>query len=73
VAELSKPCRSVDPGRLGEDFQLRRLQRKHKDARRGPNPQTGATIEIPERKVVRFKPPDNFKKGMLAAGDEETS
>ena len=28
----------------------------HRDARTGRNPQTGATIQIPARKVVRFKP-----------------
>ncbi|NOZ12125.1 MAG: HU family DNA-binding protein [Acidobacteria bacterium] len=27
----------------------------HRDARTGRNPQTGATIQIPARKVVRFK------------------
>jgi len=31
-------------------------------ARRGRNPQTGQTIQIPARKVPRFKPGKNFRK-----------
>lgn len=33
-------------------------------ARTGRNPQTGATIKIPARKVVRFKPGTELKKAV---------
>lgn len=33
-----------------------------RNARKGHNPQTGKAIDIPEKKVVRFKPASNLLK-----------
>jgi integration host factor subunit alpha len=48
----------------GEDVKISgfgKFEVRHKDARMGRNPKTGETVEIPERKVVRFKVSDVFK------------
>ena len=36
----------------------------HRAARTGRNPQTGATIQIPARKVVKFRPGNDLSKGV---------
>lgn len=40
---------------------------KHKEARRGRNPQTGDEIEVSARKVVRFKASEKLKTAMLSS------
>ncbi len=34
---------------------LGKLQKKHRDARTGRNPATGATIQIPAKTVIKFR------------------
>jgi integration host factor subunit alpha len=45
---------------------------KHKPPRRGRNPQTGETITLRERKVVKFKPSQLLRRSINghATGDE---
>ena len=48
---------------------------KYKPARRGRNPQTGDSITLRERKVVKFKPSQLLRKainGQLAEGETMT-
>ena len=48
---------------------------KYKPARRGRNPQTGSSITLRERKVVKFKPSQLLRKainGQLAEGETMT-
>ena len=46
---------------------------KEKNARRGRNPQTGDSLTLKERRVVKFKVSQLFKKNLngQATGDEE--
>ena len=51
----------------GESVTIRRFgafQVRDKNARLGRNPKTGEEAEIPERRVVRFKPGNHFRKAV---------
>lgn len=43
---------------------------KHKPARRGRNPQTGESITLRERKVVKFKPSQLLRKAINGQSTE---
>ncbi|MCL6566486.1 MAG: HU family DNA-binding protein [Acidobacteriia bacterium] len=42
-----------------------RAVKAHRKARLGRNPQTGETIKIPAKTVVRLRPAGSFKKAVL--------
>lgn len=44
---------------------LGKLQKKHRDARQGRNPATGATIQIPAKTVVKFRVAKGAKDAIL--------
>jgi DNA-binding protein HU-beta len=44
---------------------LGKLQKKHRDARTGRNPATGATIQIPAKTVVKFRVAKAAKDAIL--------
>lgn len=44
---------------------LGKLVKKHRDARQGRNPATGATIQIPAKTVVKFKVAKAAKDSIL--------
>jgi len=44
---------------------LGKLQKKHRDARQGRNPATGATIQIPAKTVLKFRVAKQAKDAIL--------
>ena len=44
---------------------LGKLQKKHRDARQGRNPATGATIQIPAKTVIKFRVAKQAKDSIL--------
>ncbi len=57
-AETKKSGEFTIPG-------LGKLQKKHRDARQGRNPATGATIQIPAKTVVKFRVAKAAKDAIL--------
>ncbi len=57
-AETKKSGEFTIPG-------LGKLQKKHRDARQGRNPATGATIQIPAKTVVKFRVAKAAKDSIL--------
>ncbi len=58
VAETKKNGEFTFPG-------LGKLQKKHRDARQGRNPATGATIQIPAKTVLKFRVAKQAKDAIL--------
>lgn len=58
VAETKKNGEFTFPG-------LGKLQKKHRDARMGRNPATGATISIPAKTVLKFRVAKQAKDAIL--------
>ena len=58
VAETKKNGEFTFPG-------LGKLQKKHRDARMGRNPATGASIQIPAKTVLKFRVAKQAKDAIL--------
>ena len=58
VAETKKNGEFTFPG-------LGKLQKKHRDARMGRNPATGASISIPAKTVLKFRVAKQAKDAIL--------
>ena len=58
VAETKKSGEFTFPG-------LGKLQKKHRDARMGRNPATGASIQIPAKTVLKFRVAKQAKDAIL--------
>ena len=57
---LSNTVNAVSSGQKVTLVGFGTFSKRHRAARTGRNPQTGASIDIPARNVVRFKPGKEF-------------